>query len=58
MLKAGGVEELAVGGVQSSLLKLLLSLLLVGWVLPYCELRLAAVLVMFEMMLALLCFPW
>ena len=31
------------GGVQSSLLKLLLSLLLEGWVLADCELRLAAV---------------
>ena len=29
-LKVGGVEELAVGGVQSSLLKLLLALLLVA----------------------------
>ena len=33
VLQAGGVEELAVDGVQSSLLKLLVSLLLVGWVL-------------------------
>ena len=31
------------GGVQSSLLKLLLLLLLVGWVFADCELRLAVV---------------
>ena len=33
VLKVDGVEELAVGGVQSGLLKLLLYLLLMGWVL-------------------------
>ena len=33
VLKVGGVEELAVGGVQSSHLKLLLWVLLVDWVL-------------------------
>ena len=32
-LKVGGVEELAVGGVPSSLLTLFLALLRVGWVL-------------------------
>ena len=42
VLTASGVEELAVGGVQSNLLKLLLSLLLGGWVLADWELRLAA----------------
>ena len=42
MLKVGGVEELAVVGVQSSRLKLLLALLLVGWVLAKGELRLAS----------------
>ena len=43
LLTACVVEEVAVGGVQSSLLKLLLALLLVGWVLADGELRLAAV---------------
>ena len=33
VLRACGVEELSVGGVQSNLLKLLLCLLLEGWVL-------------------------
>ena len=42
MLKVGGVEELAAGGVQSSHLKLLLALLLVESVLAEGELRLAA----------------
>ena len=37
------MEELTVGGVQSSLLKLLCSLLREGWLLADCELRLAAV---------------
>ena len=42
VLTASEVEEMVVGGVQSSLLKLLLALLLVGWVLADGELKLAA----------------
>ena len=43
VLTACGVEELAFGGVQLRPLKLLLSMLLVGWVFADGELRLAAV---------------
>ena len=43
MLIACGVEELTVGGVQLTCLKLLCCLLKEGWLLADCELRLAAV---------------
>ena len=53
MLKVGGVEELALGGVQASLLKLLLALLLVGCVLVDRAEAGSSLLVMFEILLML-----
>ena len=49
---------MAGGGVQSNLLKLLLSSLLVAWVLADSELKLAVLLVKSEVMTTLVRCPW